>query len=570
MKKRDTQTSSGFISPDEILIDAHNLPAFDPNRLEGRLNRPIGPTSLRIVFALLVLVIIALLGRTGQLMVRDGNAYAALSEENRLGHSIIIAERGIIYDRNGVPVAWNVPHDTGNGSFDEFYDRRYASTTGSGHVLGYVSLPARDVYGVYYREGIEGVSGVELAYDTVLGGKNGTKIIETDARMHVLSEGIIEGARPGDSLNLSIDSRLQEALQGFIKGLADQVPFRGGAGIIMDVHTGELVAMTSYPEYDPDAMVLGDADKIDSYNSDTRTPFLNRTFAGQYTPGSIVKPFLASAALTEGIVRPETTFISTGELRLANPYNPGQYSRFTDWKAHGAVDLRRALAVSSNVYFYYIGGGWGTQEGLGISRIESYMRLFGFGMPTGINLEGERYGTIPSPQWKAETFPDDPDWRIGDTYITSIGQYGFQVTPLQVVRAVASLANGGLLMTPRLETAHTAYAARELPIPKEHLKVVREGMREAVLVGTAAGLNVSYMHVAGKTGTAEVGVSKEYVHSWAVGFFPYEQPRYAFTVMMEYGPRKNLLGGTYVMRQMLDWMHSNTPEYLTDDGETAN
>jgi penicillin-binding protein 2 len=498
-------------------------------------------------------------------MVVQGSTYTDLSEQNRLGHSIVISERGILYDRMGVPLAWNIPHVQEDGAPSDYNERTYASTTGSGHSIGYVRLPARDTSGVYYREGIEGVSGAELVYDDALRGKNGRKIIETDARMHVLSEGVIEEAVPGESVTLSVDARLQEALHGYIKSLADSIPFTGGAGVIMDVRTGEIIAMTSYPEYKPEIMLAGDAEQIAAYNSDERTPYLNRTVAGQYTPGSIVKPFFAAAALTEGIVRPETTFVSTGELRLANPYNPGQYSVFTDWKAHGAVNLRRALAVSSNVYFYYIGGGWGSQEGLGITKMESYMRLFGFGMPTGITIEGERHGIIPSPEWKAKTFPNDPDWRIGDTYITAIGQYGFQVTPIQVVRAVAALANGGLLLTPRIDTTHTRYGAREIDIPDEHLRTVRAGMRDAVLGGTAAGLNVPYVDVAGKTGTAEVGVSKDYVHSWSMGFFPYNKPRYAFAIMMEHGPRKNLMGATSVMRNMFDWMHVHTPEYILDE-----
>lgn len=561
MRRTRHTSEDTLISPEEILLDAHNLPAFTPNRLEGRLNRPIGPRSLRPLVVLVAIATIALFIRSAQLMVVEGGHYAELSERNRLGRSVIIAERGIIYDRNGVRLAWNTPHME-DGEYEVFDERTYASTTGSGHVLGYIRMPARDTSGVFYRTGIEGVSGAELAYDEYLRGTNGAKIVETNAHMDVVSEGVIEEAVPGASLTLSIDARLQEGLHTAIAALAEQVPFRGGAGIMMDVATGEIVAMTSYPEYSAATLVLGDAETIAAYATDERTPYVNRTLAGQYTPGSIVKPFLAAAALTEGIVRPETSFLSTGSLRLANPYQPGQFSVFMDWKAHGVVDVRRALAVSSNVYFYHIGGGFAGQEGLGISRIETYMRMFGFGMPTNITLEGERPGVIPSPAWKAETFPDDPDWRIGDTYHTAIGQYGFQVTPLQAVRAVAAIANGGLLLTPRIETAYTQYGARELPIPEEHLRIVRAGMHDAVEEGIAQGLNVPYLTIAGKTGTAEVGTGKEFVHSWTMGFFPYEKPRYAFVVMMEHGPRKNLIGGTYVMRQFLDWMKIHTPEYL--------
>jgi len=561
MFRRKKQSKNSLISPEEILLDARNLPSFAPNTLEGKINKPIPPKALRPLILLILLTGCIIFGRAGQLMVLGNEHYRDLSENNRLGHSLIFAERGIIYDRHGVELAWNVPHIE-NGEAEVYHERAYASTTGIGHILGYVRMPKRDKSGVLFREGVEGVSGTELSYDNELRGKNGTEIVETDARMEVVSRSLFEEPLPGDALHLTIDMRLQEALNGFIKDLADDIPFKGGAGIVMDVETGEIVAMTSYPEYDPTALIQGDAEKIERYNSDDRTPYLNRTLAGQYTPGSIVKPFLAAAALNEGIVNPDTSFLSTGSLRLANPYNPGQYSVFTDWKAHGVVDLRRALAVSSNVYFYYIGGGFGDQKGLGISKIEEYMRMFGFGEKTNIRLEGERTGTIPSPKWKRETFPTDPTWRVGDTYNTSIGQYGFQVTPLQAVRAIAAIANGGRLITPRIESQHMPYSEKTITIPETYLKTVRSGMRDAVLEGTAKGLNVSWVDVAAKTGTAEVGTSKDHVHSWATGFFPYEKPRYAFVVMMEHGPRKNVLGGVYVMWHFLDWLNKNAPEYL--------
>ncbi len=557
-RKRRKET---LISPEEILLDAHNLPAFDPSRLEGKLNKPIGPRALRPLIIILLLVGVVLLGRTGQLMALQGEHFAALSESNRLGSFMILAERGIIYDRNDVPLAWNTPHYR-DGILEEYAARTYVATSGVGHLLGYVRLPARDRSGRLFREGVEGISGVELIFDQKLRGTDGSKIVEMDARMDIVSEGVVHRPVPGTPLHLTVDVRLQHAMNQAVAELADRVPFRGGAGVIMDVHTGEILVLTSYPEYSSLAMVTGDAERIDAYNNDARTPYLNRTLAGQYTPGSIVKPFVALAALNEGIVRPEKSFLSTGSLRLANPYHPGQFSVFTDWRAHGVVDMRRALAVSSNVYFYYIGGGFGDQEGLGISRIDQYMRKFGFGASTNFALEGERRGVLPTPAWKEETFPDDPVWRIGDTYNTAVGQYGSQVTLMQVVRATAALANGGLLLTPRLDTSTTQYGARRIDIPEQHMSIVRAGMRDAVLDGTSIGLKVPYVEVAAKTGTAEVGVSKDHVHSWSMGFFPYQNPRYAFVVMMEHGPRTNLIGATYVMRQFMDWVHTNAPEYL--------
>jgi len=559
--RHQSHTHASEITPEDILLDAHNLPSYNAGRLEGRLNRPIGMRALVPLMLILVAVAGTALFRTGHLMALDGSHYAQLSEANRLGHSRILAERGIIYDRNGVEMVWNVPHIE-EGIAESYHERAYGTSTGSGHVLGYVRMPARDSKGILYREGIEGIAGVELAYDARLRGRDGVQIVETDARMAEVSAAVLERPQSGEPLTLTIDSRLQGALNTAIKDLAEKTPFTGGAGVLMDVRTGELLALTSYPEYEPSAVVRGDADRVAAYATDPRTPYLNRVVSGQYTPGSIVKPFLAVAALNEGIVRPETSFLSTGSLRLANPYNPGEYASFTDWRAHGVVDLKRALAVSSNVYFYYIGGGFGGQEGLGISRIESYMRLFGFGMSTNLSLAGERSGTLPSPAWKEATFPEDPVWRIGDTYHTAIGQYGVQVTPLQMVRGIAAIGNGGLLLTPRIETSVTQYGVRTIDIPNEHFALVREGMRMGVVDGTARGLQVPYVEVAAKTGTAEIGFTKDFVHSWVVGFYPYEHPRYAFVVLMEHGPRTNLVGASAVMRQFLDWMHTHTPEYV--------
>ncbi|MBP9749764.1 MAG: hypothetical protein KBD21_03460 [Candidatus Pacebacteria bacterium] len=546
---------------EEVMLDAHTASLHQEKRLEGRLTLPVPRRALVPLLLLIFVVFGTTVVRAGQLMVIDGGSFRALSENNRLNHTRIPAERGNIYDRNGVLLASNEVTAL-QTSAELYHERSYVVATGTSHILGYVRMPARDERGFFYREGIEGIAGVERAYDALLRGSDGVKIVETDVHLDTVSEGWVERPVSGTSLTLSIDTRVQAAMHQFIGELATDVPFTGGAGVLMDVHTGEIIALTSVPEYSSEALVSGDAERIAGYVNDFRTPYLNRVLAGQYTPGSIVKPFLAAAALTEGIVRPDTTFLSTGALRLANPYAPGQFSVFTDWRAHGSVNLRRALAVSSNIYFYYVGGGYGNQPGLGIARIEEYMKKFGFGLPTGVALEGEVYGTIPSPRWKAETFPNDPVWRIGNTYHTSIGQYGFQVTPLQAVRAVAALANGGVLLTPRIEKEHTSYGAREVGIPEEHLAVVREGMRLAVTEGIARGLDVDYLDVAGKTGTAEIGTDKSFVHSWVMGFYPFEEPRYAFVVMMEHGPRTNLIGATSVMRRLLDWMHVHTPEYL--------
>jgi penicillin-binding protein 2 len=226
--------------------------------------------------------------------------------------------------------------------------------------------------------------------------------------------------------------------------------------------------------------------------------------------------------------------------------------------------MRDALAVSSDVYFYEIGGGFEDQKGLGIETIERYMRMFGFGELSKDNPLLDKAGSIPSPEWKKQNFKGDI-WRIGDTYNTSIGQYGFQVTPMQVVRGVSSLVNGGRLLNPTLIKTTEVEAIRSqkvLPFTAEQLNVIKEGMQRAVLSGIAKGLNIPQVTIGAKTGTAELGSTKKLVNSWIVGFFPYDKPKYAFAIIMEKGPYENTIGALYVMRQLLEWMAINTPEYF--------
>jgi len=330
----------------------------------------------------------------------------------------------------------------------------------------------------------------------------------------------------------------------------------------MDVETGELLALTSFPSYDPGVMANGgNVDLINEYNNDDRFPFLNKAVSGVYTPGSVVKPFVAYAALAEGVISPNKQIVSTGQIVIPNPYTPSQPSIFRDWRAHGVMTMREAIAFSSNVYFYEIGGGFGSQEGLGITRMAKYYRLFGLGETTGVNIATENPGVVPDPQWKQETFDDD--WRLGDTYFTAIGQYGFQSTPLQILRAYAALANGGKLLTPHvLKDQQGEY--EDLNLNESYLRIIHEGMRMAVNMdgGTARGLDIKSVAFAAKSGTAEIGAGNAYVNSWISGFWPYEKPKYAFVLMMDRAPRSNSLGAGRIMGDVVRWMEINRPEYL--------
>ncbi|PJE74082.1 MAG: hypothetical protein COV01_03215 [Candidatus Taylorbacteria bacterium CG10_big_fil_rev_8_21_14_0_10_41_48] len=551
------------IFPDEIFLDSENLPDFDVHQFEGRIEKPISLTTIGFLSVVFALFVVVLVGRSWILQGRDGDIYAAKSESNRLKETILFSERGAIFDRMGEKLAWNTLGDDGD---NEFSIRAYTKYSGFSHVLGYVKYPAKDKYGVYYRKDFQAVDGVEKYFDDVLSGSQGTKIVETDALGVVKSESTVRSSVDGTNITLSIDSRLEKKMFEAIQNLANKVGFTGGGGAIMDVHTGEILALTSYPEYDNAVMASGaDSKKINKYFSDERKPFLNRITSGLYTPGSIVKPYVAVGALEENVITPEKEILSTGSISVPNPYDPEKKTIFNDWKAHGLVDMQHALAVSSNVYFYEIGGGHTGQQGLGIDRIVKYLSLFNLGKSPEPGFFSGPDGTIPSPEWKDRVFPGDP-WRIGDTYYTAIGQYGFQVTPLQMLRAVSAIANGGILLHPTIlsiaSSTTTVSPGELLPVSGEHLKVVRGGMRLGAQIGSASGLNVPYVSIAAKTGTAELGVFKQFVNSWVTGFFPYENPRYAFTIIMEHGPRTNLYGGTYVMREMLDWMNQNTPEYF--------
>ncbi|MEX0933808.1 MAG: penicillin-binding transpeptidase domain-containing protein [Candidatus Paceibacterota bacterium] len=559
-KRRRTNKVRHTIDPDEIFLDATNLPRFDTHQFQGRLEKSISKHTLLFLGGLFLVVILLFAFKLYLLQVKNGLFYSALAENNRLQHTPVFPERGVIFDRNGVALAWNESFKEER----EYSKRAYGVEAGLAHVVGYVRYPSQDSSGFYIKDTFTGVAGIENFYDEILSGENGLIIVETDALGNIASQSATRPVKNGKNITLAIDERIQKKLYEEIGSLARTVGFNAGAGVIMDIKTGELIALTSFPEYDP-AILTGGSEEVRSFINDEREPFLNRATNGLYTPGSIVKPFVALAALNEKVIDPETKILSTGSLSIPHPYFEDRESVFTDWKAHGWVSLREALAVSSNVYFYEVAGGYEEQEGVGIERLEAYFKLLGFGTETGVDLSGEEKGVIPTPSWKKQVFGDE--WRVGDTYNTAIGQYGFQITPLQAVRAISAIANDGALFLPRVVKMIDNKEVRSLKkniqyIDKEHYAVVREGMRLAVTSGTAAGLSLPFVDVAAKTGTAEVGISKKSVNSWVIGFFPYEEPRYAFSVVMEKGPRNNLIGGLFIMRELFLWMRTETPEYL--------
>jgi penicillin-binding protein 2 len=546
------------IDPDEVFLDASNLPSFNTQQFEGWIDKPISKQSIWGAGLFCLLIILLFTARITALQIFQGDYYAKRSLNNSLRLTPIFPKRGIIYDRTGKELAWNKINEFGSST------RVYIDDGGFAHILGYVSYPKEEeiVAGDYHDKEYIGRFGVEKSFNDILHGKRGTKIEEVNVSGKIISDYVQQQPVDGRDITLSIDARVQAKLFTEIKGLVDRQGFIGGSGVIMDVNTGQILALTSYPEYSPNVMsVTREPRIINSYLQDKRKPLLDRAVSGLYTPGSIVKPFVALAALKEGIISPDKQIESTGQISIQSPYNPKVRTVFRDWKAHGWVDMRHALSVSSDVYFYVVGGGYGDQKGLGINKLDKYFNLFGLTGPTGIELEGEATGTIPTPEWKAKVFKGE-DWRIGDTYHTAIGQYGMQVTPLSMVRAIAAIATNGQMVRPTILASSTPVRSQIEGIPPAMYQVVREGMLLSAKGGTAKGLNIDGVTVGAKTGTAELGVTKDRVNSWVVGFFPYDKPRYAFAVVMESGPRANTIGGVYIMRQLLDWLTVYASEYL--------
>ncbi len=542
------------LAPDEIFLDASNQPDFNTSQLEGRIEQPISQRSFIGISIFVIAVFAALTAQAANLEIVKGAKYALQSEKNRLRPQVVFAQRGALLDRNGTALVSNEQQT--DGAIKRVYE-----SPGFAHLLGYVSYPKKDSDGNYYDTDITGLAGAEASFNSTLAGKNGTVLTEEDARGHVQSQGITHPAENGKPVTLSIDARAQKAFYNSISSLADRIPFQGGAGVLMDVQTGEVHALVSYPEYDSNVLAAGTpSDVIAGYSRDTRQPYLDRAITGLYTPGSIVKPIEAAGVLTDKLISPTKTIYSSGSISVPNPYDPSRPSVFKDWKALGAMDIRHAIAWSSDVYFYTVGGGFGDQKGLGISRLGYWFKAFGYTTPTGIELPREARGIVPSPEWKKLNFNEE--WRLGNTYHTAIGQYGTQITLLEAARSIAAVANGGKLVKPTIIKG-TPPSSEKIPVDAGALQIVREGMRLGATEGTSVGLSdLSFVQLAGKTGTAQLGYHNEFYNSWAVGYWPYDKPKYVYVVLMDHGPAGNSIGGIYAIHQVLQELHKTAPEYF--------
>lgn len=559
----------------------------------------------------------ALAARMYYLQVVEADRYRTLAEENRINLRLLPPPRGRIVDRNGTAMAINqqnfrcllVSEQSGDVSktldalndilpltdterqrvirevrrrrsfvpvtvrenlswedmariqvnapdlpgivIDEGLARSYPYGLDVGHVLGYVSaVSEEELTGDPLLElpGFRiGKAGVEREFDLPLRGTGGTSQVEVNALGRVIRELSREEGEPGAELQLTLDVRLQQYA-------AQALGEESGTCVVMDVMTGEIMAMASTPGYDPNAFNRGlTSEEWKALVSNPKAPLTNKPIAGQYAPGSTFKMMVAMAALEAGAIKTDTTVFCPGFTTLGN-------ARFHCWKrgGHGHMNVIDGLKHSCDVFFYE------AAKRIGVDRIADMSRRFGLGEITGINLPGERSGLIPTRAWKEAAMGDT--WHQGETLVAGIGQGYILTTPLQLATMTARIANGGLGVKPiltRLDKVDDHLVTRpatvlpDIGVSRAHLQVVQQGMWQVVNgdYGTAwrARLPAEMgMLMAGKTGTAQVrriskserdsGVIKNENLPWErrdhalfVCYAPVAEPRYAVAVVVEHG-----------------------------------
>ncbi len=425
--------------------------------------------------------------------------------------------------------------------------KKYQEIPGIGHILGYIGKVSKEDLQsdntLKYND-LVGKNGLEKTYDHYLRGSDGFKKNEVNSK-GVLQR-MISQKNPeiGSDVFLSISTNIQNKAGQLLKATLEEKKLYKGVVIVTSPQTGKILSMLSLPDYNANIMQQDKAE-IDKILTDDSNPLLNRAISGLYPSGSSIKPIIATSALEENIISSSFAIDTPLEITVGE-------STFPDWKDHGMTDIKRAIAESNNIFFYMVGGGWKNIRGLGINKIEKYLKLFGFGSETGVDLSGEKGGLVPSPEWKKKV--KNEKWYMGDTYHISIGQGDLLVTPMQLINATNVIINGGKLFSPSLvekvknntvEKNIDSQIIRENFIRSENLTTVREGMRMAVTDGSARLFNDitdkdgKTIEVGAKTGTAQVG-SKDKdgnltTHAWITAFAPYQNPEISILVLVEKG-----------------------------------
>jgi penicillin-binding protein 2 len=472
------------------------------------------------------------------------------------------------------------------------YLRTYPEGTVAAHVVGStgkISAAELDDYRARGYGGNEtvGKGGVEQEYEGFLRGTPGRYTREVDASGEPTGREVVssQAPRPGRDVQLTIDSDTQRALQNAI---AEQVSLHGlstgGAGVALDPNTGEVLALASYPDYDPSLFVDGSQKRIADVISDPANRLLDRAIGGSYPAGSIFKPISAAAGLGGGLITADERIESPAEIELYKTIFPNFRKQ-----SHGFVDLPTALQVSSDTYFYRLGDEFYRAAG---SPLQEQARSFGLGERTGLDLPGEIDGLIPDPAWKRKNFAGAPftdldrSWKPGDTINLSVGQGYLGVTPLQMAVAYAAIASGGTVPTPtvgrrvldpngrELQDLSSGKPTSTIDVNPDHLASIREGLHRAANRpgGTSTsvfGLLPADRKVAGKTGTAEQVQGRE-DHSWFVGYAPYDNPKIVVAVVIEAAGTGSSAAAPTVCRTIAAYSETSFDPALCGDGAEAN
>ncbi len=593
---------------DEIISDSISDEKFNVRET------PLTANVSRVVLYAAVSIGIVFVGRTTFLTSVDGNSYQERAESNVNQEIPLIAARGIILDRNGLPMVENkaiftvflqldemirsgekdivlktaeeilglerdkVAELLQNTNLESVTDvilkrditreqviavetlntkslivendfKRHYSDPAFSHVVGYVSLATQEDLSKIDSLALNdyvGRVGLEATYDNLLRGENGSVSISRNAKGDL--EGIKRSREPiaGEELKTTIDAEFQKYFYNrMIQGLTS-LGRTSGAAIAINPENGEVLALMSFPSFD--------GNNIGDYLTDTNEPLFNRAVSGLYAPGSTIKPIHAVIALSEGVVSPTDQILSTGFIEIPNPYNPDLPSRFVDWRAHGWVDLRKALAVSSNVYFYVVSGGFEGRVGAGIEKIRKYWEDFGLGEPTGIDLPGEAVGFLPSPEEKEER--TGQIWRVGDTYNIAIGQGDLRISLLELLSGISAIAEGRAFR-PHIADIGSREEIINLQNLSEALPYVRSGMQDGVDrdYGSSHLIADLPISVAAKTGTPQISGNTK-TNAIIVGYAPTDDPKIAILILVE-NAVEGSLNVVPIARDVFGWYYEN-------------
>jgi penicillin-binding protein 2 len=518
-----------------------------------------------------------------------------ISQPLPLAGLVALVQRAIAIGRQGsaseaVPIMDLVDRDHAFAVSEEGYRlpsvrvkevpvREYVREDLVSHLVGFmgpIPAAAADTYrerGYTNPKERVGLNGLEYTYQRELRGIPGYQNIEVDILgREMRSVGQVADPVPGSNLVLGIDLRLQQVMEDALQGKMEEVESPWGVAIAMDPMTGSILGMVSLPSYNNNIFAEQINEGYLALERDERRPLINYAIGGLYPPGSTFKMVTAAAALEENVITPETQVTDAGPIYLPNRFYPNDLSlaqRFVSWNhkygiSHGSINVVDALALSNDIFFYVIGGGYPQTEfqGLGSRKLARWTELFGYGAPTGIDLPGEVGVIVPDDQWKRQLYAES--WTTGDSYNMAIGQGYMLSTPLQVLVSTAAVANGGKVVVPQvvyqvtdalggLQRDFTPKLARELPLREGIMAEVQKGMWAVVNAprGTGAAVKMEdhpEIVIAGKTGTAEfceyipeeqdcrrVGEGEETflpTHAWFVAYAPYEKPEIAVVVFV--------------------------------------